>query len=128
MRKALALMLGLGVIAGAVASVAVAGGGVKTNAGFAGKEPDGLYTRFYGDVDVKGTQKCVPDRKVDLYRQASGDDVFIGRTRSDTYNFWSITIPPEQFSAGTYYVKAQKRKLKNGTVCLADRSNKIVFN
>lgn len=113
----------------ALAGPASAGGPqVVTDAGFTGKEPDGLYTRMYGDVDVEaGTLRCTRDRRVDLYRVALGPDVRIGRTRSDTYNFWSITIPPDKYSAGTYYVRALRSTLPNGTICLPDKSNELTF-
>jgi hypothetical protein len=112
--------------AGALATPASAGSTVETNAVFTGTAQDGPgFYRLYGDVEVEGSQKCVPDRKVDLYRKADGPDTFIGRTRSDSFGVWSITIPSVLYEAGTYYVKVLKKTLKNGTVCLPDKSNEI---
>jgi hypothetical protein len=115
--------------AGVLAAPASAGNTVETQVGFTNNARDGVgYYRFYGDGEAKGSEKCVPDRKVDYYREAKGGpDVFIGRTRSNSFGVWSITIPSALFDAGTYYVKARKSKLKNGTVCLGDKSNEIVF-
>jgi hypothetical protein len=79
--------------------------------------------RYYGSVEAEANAKCVPDRKVDFYREVDGPDEFIGRTRTDSFGNWSITIPSATFGEGTAYVKVLKSKLKNGTVCLKARSN-----
>ena len=115
------------VAAGALAAPAGAGNTVQTDAFFTNNGNDGGgHFRFYGHVEVKGSQKCLRDRKVDFYRKVDGPDTFIGRTRTDSFGVWSITIPLEVFSEGIAYVKVLKKTLKNGTVCLPAKSNEFM--
>ena len=119
-------MVAAGIVAFALAAPASAGNSVQTTATFANSsnEGPGLH-RYFGDVEVDGSQKCLRDRKVDFYRKEDGPDAFIGRTRVDSFGVWSITIPLKVFSEGIVYVKVLKKTLKSGTVCLPDKSNEF---
>jgi hypothetical protein len=76
---------------------------------------------FFGRIDsAKG--KCKPNRGVTLYFKQSGADRKMGHATSDSNGGWSQMVLLEDFQSGTYYVKASRSKLGNGSICKADRS------
>ena len=124
--KALVAVAAATVAAGSLAAPASAGKRVETTAVFTNSGNDGGGNfRYFGQVEADGTQKCVPDRKVDFYRKEEGPDTFIGRTRTDSFGVWSITIPLDIFSEGFVYVRVLRKTLKSGTVCLPAKSNEF---
>jgi hypothetical protein len=107
-----------------LAAPARAGDTVTTTAVFENSANDGPGVhRYFGDVTVDGSQKCLRDRKVDFYRKVDGPDELIGRTRTDSFGSWSISIPLKVFGEGTVYVRVLRKALRNGTVCLPAKSN-----
>jgi hypothetical protein len=81
---------------------------------------------FYGYLTSPGPRKCSVDRKVELFYETDGPDARVGSTRTDSFEHWHLFRPTEGLpDADDYYARVGKRKLRNGDVCRAGRSEAI---
>ena len=72
-------------------------------------------SRMHGVVD--STVKCERDRKVIVRGDNAG---LIGKTRTDTYGYWSIEFPTAMFVEGVYTATVPKTsKCKEGSATRA---------
>lgn len=61
---------------------------------------------FHGNVTSK-RGSCLGNRKVKLYRSASGSTKQLGQDTTDSSGKWSIPVKP--LSSGAYFAKVSKR-------------------
>lgn len=115
-----------GIAAGALAGPASAGQTHPGTLNFDGAEFGGGVVRFHGDVE-SSPATCRRDRKITLFRTGTNSDVKVGTTRSDSFSFWSLSVPEADALAGTYYAKMAVKRLKNGGTCTGDRSPNMLI-
>jgi hypothetical protein len=72
---------------------------------------------YHGVVNSE-VRKCVRGRRVILLKKRPGEDRKVGHARSNRKGFWGFI---SERSGGRFYAKVT-REVKDGDVCLADRS------
>jgi hypothetical protein len=129
MRPTISTMTAAILAAGALAAPASADQAYDTEVSFDGGAPQSEgsnFIDFFGTVAAKGPSKCDRDRFVQVFVRDIQDRKF-GSTRSDSGGFWSLTKDGSQIQPGSYYARAPKLKLANGSVCRADRSDEFLL-
>jgi hypothetical protein len=85
---------------------------------------DGGVATFKGEIgSVKGG--CVPDRKVKLYRQHSGETDKVGGDHTNNKGKFEIDLgngPPRD---GKYYAEIKQTKLSSDKTCLGRTSGSV---
>lgn len=83
------------------------------------------FPAFHGKVK-SGSDSCLDNRKVRLFKVKRGPDKVIGKTRTNSAGKWLIEKGPR---SGVYYAKVnQYANESQGLVCLSAKSKQVVVD
>jgi hypothetical protein len=106
---AAAALATLGTAGGAAASTEVA----TAVSGFSWTDADGATDHFDGQIS-SDAKKCVRQRRVSLYRKASGPDLRLATAKTDKSG--EFTVAHEDPGSGSYYLKVKRAEV-GATAC-----------